>query len=152
MEMNKILASRWKNCCRNTSWNGPTFSLPPSFVSGIFIETCDWFSYNLAPSDQGESALTALRTSLANLQLDYLDLYLIHWPGVSGIPTNHPENRVRRQASWKALARGKESGLVRDIGVSNYTVRHLEELLSNCGGIKPAVNQVRFKCSMVSLK
>lgn len=97
---------------------------------------------SLAPSDQGDSAAAALQTSLSNLQLDYLDLYLIHWPGVSGIPTNHSDNRVRRQASWSALVRCKEKRLVRDIGVSNYTVRHLVELLDDCQGVIPAVNQV----------
>lgn len=61
-----------------------------------------------------------------------------------GISSRSSDNAKLRAASWASLVKAKEEGLVRDIGVSNYTVRHLKELLDNCCGVKPVVNQVRF--------
>ena len=87
----------------------------------------------LENDDQGyESALRACETSLRNLGTDYLDLYLIHWP-VPG----------RRADSWRAMERLVELGLCRAVGVSNYTIRHLEELLAE-SELVPAVDQVEF--------
>ncbi|XP_018321268.1 uncharacterized protein LOC108734282 [Agrilus planipennis] len=98
----------------------------------------------LSPSDQGPNALAALKTSIENLQCDYLDLYLIHWPGVSGIQAESSDNFKLRNQSWASLVKGVHQGLVKDIGVSNYTVKHLKELFENSYGIKPAVNQVEW--------
>ncbi|HYT18409.1 MAG TPA: aldo/keto reductase [Thermoplasmata archaeon] len=93
----------------------------------IFITTKLW------NTDHGyEAALRAFEQSRRELGVDSIDLYLIHWP-VPGL----------RQESWKALLRLKEKGLARSIGVSNYTIRHLEELLSS-SPIPPSVNQVEF--------
>ncbi len=93
----------------------------------IFITTKLW------NTDQGqEAALRAFEQSRRELGLDSIDLYLIHWP-VPGL----------RQESWKTLLNLKEKGLARSIGVSNYTIRHLEELLSS-SPIPPSVNQVEF--------
>lgn len=47
-----------------------------------------------------------------------------------------------RDESWKQMTKGVKNGLARNIGVSNYLVRHLKELLANDHGVKPAVNQV----------
>ncbi len=77
-------------------------------------------------------ARAAFGESLEALGLDYVDLFLIHWP-VDGL----------RDDSWRVLQGLKEEGLCRSIGVSNYTVRHLEDLLSWCE-VVPAVNQVEF--------
>ena len=93
----------------------------------VFVTTKLW------NSDHGtESALRAGRESLKRLGLDAIDLYLIHWP----VP------RLRGE-SWDALIRLKEDGVARSIGVSNYTVRHLEEMRKT-SGVVPAVNQVEF--------
>src|SRR5713226_6493703 len=93
----------------------------------IFVTTKLW------NNDHGyESALRAFEKSRRELGLDYVDLYLIHWP-VPGL----------RQESWKALLKIRDEGLVRAIGVSNYTIRHLEELL-RATPAPPAVNQVEF--------
>ncbi len=93
----------------------------------IFITTKLW------NSDHGyKKTLRAFEASLNRLQLEYLDLYLIHWP----------QEEVRED-TWKAFEKLYNDKLVRAIGVSNYTIRHLEELLSNCN-IIPAVNQVEF--------
>jgi len=93
----------------------------------IFVTTKLW------NDDHGyEPALRAFERSRQELGLDYVDLYLIHWP----VPR-------LRQESWKALLRLREQGLVRSIGVSNYTIRHLQELLP-ATPIPPSVNQVEF--------
>nr|WP_263324537.1 aldo/keto reductase [Neobacillus sp. Marseille-Q6967] len=84
-------------------------------------------------SDQGyETTLQAFETSLNKLGLDYLDLYLIHWPGVD-----------KYKDTWKALEKLYKDGRVRAIGVSNFLIHHLEDLMSDCE-IKPMVNQVEF--------
>ena len=93
----------------------------------IFITTKLW------NSDQGyDNALRAFERSLNNFGLDYIDLYLIHWP-LTG----------KRKDSWKALEKIHDDKTARSIGVSNYTIRHLEELKSYAN-IMPVVNQVEF--------
>ena len=93
----------------------------------IFITTKLW------NSDHGyDRAIMACEESLRRLGMPYVDLYLIHWP-VEGL----------RSESWKALIRLQEEGKCRSIGVSNYTVHHLEELLAE-SPVVPAVNQVEF--------
>jgi diketogulonate reductase-like aldo/keto reductase len=93
----------------------------------IFITTKLW------NGDQGyESGLKAFEKSLKTLDLEYLDLYLIHWPATD-----------KRAESWKALQEIHSKGLAKAIGVSNYTVRHLKELLEN-SDVTPAVNQIEF--------
>lgn len=84
-----------------------------------------------------------VRTSLQNFQTDYIDLFLIHWPAVSGLPHNSTENPKYRHAAWKALTKFKSQGLIRSIGVSNFLVRHLEDLKSASSEI-PSVNQVEW--------
>ena len=93
----------------------------------IFVTTKLW------NSDQGfESALRAFEGSRRELGLEYVDLYLVHWP----VPQ-------LRNESWKALLKIREQGLARSIGVSNYTIPHLEELL-RASPVPPSVNQVEF--------
>src|SRR3954469_6705916 len=95
----------------------------------LFVTTKLW------NGDQGyESALTAFETSMDKLGLDYLDLYLIHWP----VPS-----KGLYLETWKALEKLYKDGRVRAIGVSNFNVNHLEDLLANCE-IKPMVNQVEY--------
>ncbi|KAN0000272.1 hypothetical protein ACTFIZ_000719 [Dictyostelium cf. discoideum] len=90
-----------------------------------------------------ENALKAFQESLEKLQLDYLDCYLIHFPGTfSEIPKGESMSSLRSQ-TWKALEKLYDDGKVRSIGVSNYSESHLHELLSNCR-IKPVMNQVEF--------
>ena len=84
-------------------------------------------------SDHGyDPAIAAFEKSRKRLGLSYIDLYLIHWP-VEGL----------RNESWKAFETLQKSGKCRAIGVSNYMIWHLEELLNNSSTI-PAVNQVEF--------
>ncbi|PFP30895.1 aldo/keto reductase [Bacillus sp. AFS073361] len=79
-----------------------------------------------------ESTLAAYQTSLDKLGLEYLDLYLIHWP-VAG----------KYKEAWRALETLYKEGRVRAIGVSNFQVHHLEDLLKDAE-IKPMVNQVEY--------
>ncbi|KAG1671632.1 hypothetical protein FOA52_006863 [Chlamydomonas sp. UWO 241] len=81
----------------------------------------------------------AVKESLEKLQLDYLDLYLIHWPG-SGWP--HPPDVTTPYATiWASMEAMVPAGLARSIGVSNLSVVKMGEVLEACT-IKPAVNQV----------
>ncbi|MEG7355853.1 glyoxal/methylglyoxal reductase [Bacillus vallismortis] len=83
--------------------------------------------------DQGyETTLAAFEKSLERLQLDYLDLYLIHWPG-----------KDKYKDTWRALEKLYKDGKIRAIGVSNFQVHHLEELLKDAE-IKPMINQVEY--------
>ncbi|WP_139490904.1 aldo/keto reductase [Brevibacillus dissolubilis] len=84
-------------------------------------------------ADQGyESTLAAYEASLEKLGLDYLDLYLIHWP-VKG----------KYKETWKALETLYKEGRVKAIGVSNFHIHHLEDVLKDAE-IKPMVNQVEY--------
>ncbi|XP_076239358.1 uncharacterized protein LOC143182306 [Calliopsis andreniformis] len=106
--------------------------------SDIFITT------KLAPSEHGDpiGIETSVQRSLKALNTTYIDLYLIHWPGATRIPENSTNNPSLRAKTWNKLVDLKNKGLLRSIGVSNYTINHLEELLQNCEGVPPAVNQV----------
>jgi len=98
--------------------------------SEVFVTTKLWHT------DHGyDSALAAARASLARLDLGWIDLYLIHSPR-----SNSPEERL---ASWRALEQLQHDGLCRAIGVSNYSVRHLEEIRA-VSSVAPAVNQVEM--------
>lgn len=90
-----------------------------------------------------EYVATTVKNSLRQLQTDYIDLYLIHWPGVSGIPVTHPDNVRYRLDTWQQFIGLQKGGLIRSIGVSNFTVRHLNELI-NQSGVVPSVNQVEW--------
>lgn len=91
-----------------------------------------------------DSVYNRIENSIRNLGSEYLDLLLIHSPGLSSRNSKStPKNdSVLRDETWKVFVTAVKQGLVRNIGVSNYNVRHLTELLRNDHGIKPAVNQV----------
>ena len=87
-------------------------------------------------SDHGyESSQRAARASLERLGIGPLDLYLIHWP--------RAESPDERRASWRGFEKLVRDGVCRAIGVSNYTVRHLEEMREHSDTV-PAVDQVEF--------
>lgn len=84
-------------------------------------------------TDQGyESTLRAFEHSLKRLRLEYLDLYLIHWP-VAGMYKD----------TWRALEKLYNDGLIKSIGVSNFMKHHLEDLMATAT-IVPMVNQMEF--------
>jgi diketogulonate reductase-like aldo/keto reductase len=93
----------------------------------IFVTTKLW------NTDQGhDGALRAFDESNKRLGLEYVDLYLIHWP-VPG----------KRLDSWRAMEKLHREGRAKAIGVSNFMVQHLEELLASAE-IVPAVNQIEL--------
>ncbi|CUU49465.1 diketogulonate reductase-like aldo/keto reductase [Clostridium beijerinckii] len=88
-------------------------------------------------SEQGyEKTLNAFKNSIKKLKTDYLDLYLIHWP------------QSLNKETWKALEKLYKDGYVRAIGVSNFTINHLKNLIEN-GEIMPSVNQIEFHPRLV---
>ena len=84
---------------------------------------------------QFDDAVNECKKSLKNLGIDYLDLYLIHYPC--------PEHGMYKEA-WKALEHLNKEGYVKNIGVSNFYIHHLEDLLPTCE-IMPAIDQ--FECN-----
>jgi diketogulonate reductase-like aldo/keto reductase len=98
--------------------------------SALFVTTKLWVG------DYGyEKALRAFDTSLAKLRLDYLDLWLLHWPV--------PSDFANTIGAWQAAERLLTEGRVRAIGVCNFTTAHLEDLTAKTE-VVPAVNQVEL--------
>lgn len=95
----------------------------------LFITTKQWYD-----QQSDERSPGAIRRSLDKLGLDYVDLYLIHWPA--------PRNGLYVDA-WYGLERFREEGLTRSIGVANFLVPHLRILLAS-GKAVPAVNQIEL--------
>jgi 2,5-diketo-D-gluconate reductase A len=93
----------------------------------FFITTKLW------NDDQGD-ALGALKRSLSQLELDHVDLYLIHWP----VP-----KQDRYVEAWQALIEAQKDGLTREIGVSNFQPSHLKRIVDETG-VTPAVNQIEL--------
>ncbi|MBD3255505.1 MAG: aldo/keto reductase [Candidatus Lokiarchaeota archaeon] len=92
----------------------------------LFITTKVW------ENNHGyDKTLKAFEKSMNKLKVDYIDLYLIHWP------------RKLRHETWKALEELLEENKVRAIGVSNFTINHLKELIEQSSTV-PSVNQVEF--------
>lgn len=81
-----------------------------------------------------DSALRSLDESLARLKLDYLDLFLIHWPAPA---------HDRYVETWKAFVEAQHQGKIRSIGVSNFLPEHIERIV-DATGVTPAVNQLEL--------
>lgn len=87
-----------------------------------------------------EKAKKSFQESLERLGLDYLDLYLIHWP----IPKNEQENYIENnRETWKAFEELYHEGKIKAIGVSNFKPHHLEEIMEGAT-VMPMVNQIEF--------
>ena len=104
--------------------------------SKLFITSKCW------NSERGyEKAMTAFEQTLADLQTDYLDLYLIHWPANE---TQFPDTWAELNAgTWRAFEEIYKSGKAKAIGVSNFNINHLEALFETAE-IKPMVNQIEI--------
>ncbi|XP_033992411.1 uncharacterized oxidoreductase YtbE-like [Trematomus bernacchii] len=97
----------------------------------------------LGSKDQGERAMEGALHSLSDLDMGYIDLYLIHWPGTLDLEITDPRNSGNRAESWAALEELHAQGKLKAIGVSNYTPAHMRELIQSCK-IPPALLQVEF--------
>jgi 2,5-diketo-D-gluconate reductase A len=93
----------------------------------LFITTKLW-------NDRHTTAHRAFDESLKRLQLDYIDLYLIHWP--------KPRQNAYVEA-WQTLVKLKEQGRAKSVGVSNFTVSHLKRIIDATGEV-PSVNQIEL--------
>lgn len=95
----------------------------------IFVTTKIW------NDDQGyDKTLAAIDESLARLNIDYIDMLMIHWP--------KPQLDLYLE-TWAAFQKAMESGKIRGIGVSNFQPNHLDRLLE-AGGTVPAINQIEL--------
>ncbi|WP_128895542.1 aldo/keto reductase [Longirhabdus pacifica] len=93
----------------------------------LFITTKVW------NSNQGyEETLKAFEESRKKLQLEWIDLYLVHWPV-----------KEKYKETWKALVKLYEEGYVKAIGVSNFQTHHLDDVIQDTG-VVPSVNQVEY--------
>lgn len=95
------------------------------------IDRDDVFVTTKCPPDKASEARGVLEQSLSMLQLDAVDLWLVHWP---------PSDPV---AMWEAFLQAQADGLVRDVGVSNFSLAQLDEV-TLATGVAPAVNQVKW--------
>lgn len=92
-------------------------------------------------TDRGyEKTLEAFEATMEKLQLDYLDLYLIHWPAIEKQFENW---REINNETWRALEKLYTDGRIKAIGVSNFLPHHLEALMADAK-IKPMVNQIEY--------
>ncbi|MDR2121727.1 MAG: aldo/keto reductase [Flavobacteriaceae bacterium] len=98
----------------------------------IFVTTKVWFS-----QQKYKDTLKSFETSMQKLNLDYLDLFLIHWP--------HPEYYLE---AWEAMEELYHAGRVRAIGVCNCMQHHLQSII-DLGGVPPMVNQVEFHPNLI---
>lgn len=95
----------------------------------IFVTTKLWND-----AQGGDSALKAFDQSLKRLKLDYVDLYLIHWPA---------PRKDRYVESWKTLVKLQKDGRAKSIGVSNFTPEHLDRIIAETG-VTPVLNQIEL--------
>ena len=127
---------------------GEAFSM--AFREGLVKRQELWITSKLWNDNHAkEHVLPALRQTLADLQLDYLDLYLIHWPVAfrHGVVMPKEENNFLKpeeaplDKTWKGMEAALAEGLARHIGVSNFSSARLEKLLE-VAEHAPEVNQV----------
>ncbi len=123
-----------------------------AFKKGIVRREDVWITSKLWCSDmQPDDVMPALQNTLEQLQLRYLDLYLIHWPVPIQKGLSYPKHaedfiqpdQLPYTQTWQALEKAHASGAVQHLGVSNFNVDKLQHLLS-LARVKPEVNQVEM--------
>ncbi len=97
------------------------------------VPRADVFVTTKLPPDDADRADEVITASLRQLELEYVDLWLIHWP---------PDKQARPD-TWQRLLDARERGLAREVGVSNYSLEQIDEL-GQATGERPAVNQIEW--------
>jgi len=127
-------------------------ALQKAFSSGIVKREELWITSKLWCNSHGEAnVMPALKSTLNNLQLDYLDLYLVHWPVALKPDVIFPEKGEDLLSleerpiikTWKGMEAMVSKGLTRHIGVCNFSIKKLKSL-SAIAAIKPEMNQVEM--------
>ncbi|WP_282037178.1 aldo/keto reductase [Saccharicrinis aurantiacus] len=127
-------------------------AISESISEGVVTREELWVTSKLWNNMHGKSnVVTAIKQTLSDLQLDYLDLYLIHWPVPfkKEVPAaSKPEDFVSLEDqpiadTWLGMEEAFALGLSKSIGVSNFSIKKLKDLIGNCK-IKPCLNQVEL--------
>ena len=127
-------------------------ALSESFKEGVATRDQMWITSKLwNDSHASEEVLPALKKSLSDLQLDYLDLYLVHWPVALKKGVFIPESArdlialdtLPISQTWKAMEALVDKGLCQHIGVSNFSITKLKVLLDGAR-LKPEMNQIEL--------
>ncbi|QLE00467.1 aldo/keto reductase [Galbibacter sp. BG1] len=127
-------------------------ALNKAFADGLVKREDLWITSKLwNNAHEKDKVIPALQKTLNDLQLDYLDLYLIHWPVAFKEGVGFPEKaedflsleEVPIIETWKKMEEAHEKGMVKSIGVSNFSIEKLKDLLVDAN-LQPEVNQVEL--------
>ncbi|CAN1159122.1 NADPH-dependent aldo-keto reductase, chloroplastic [Linum perenne] len=124
-------------------------ALADAFAEGNVVEREDVFVTSKLWGSDHHDPVSALRRTLKNLRMEYLDLFLIHWPvklkhwASSPMPQENEFDGLYLESTWAGMERCVDSGLCRSIGVSNFSSTKIESLL-DFASIPPSVNQVEM--------
>ena len=110
-------------------------------VTEGFVQREELFVVTKLWMDKFSDPEAALRESLAKLQISYVDCYMVHWP--AGFFQSDPANRIPVHVLWPKLEALVDVGLVKSLGISNFNLQMMADLLCYCR-IKPVVNEVEL--------
>eukprot|EP00470_Lotharella_oceanica_P005141 CAMPEP_0170174822 /NCGR_PEP_ID=MMETSP0040_2-20121228/8017_1 /TAXON_ID=641309 /ORGANISM="Lotharella oceanica, Strain CCMP622" /LENGTH=343 /DNA_ID=CAMNT_0010416615 /DNA_START=80 /DNA_END=1108 /DNA_ORIENTATION=+ len=103
----------------------------------LFITSKLWNLYH-----KKEDVMPALKKTLKDLGLNYIDLYLVHWPmGFTLVDGNYKLNKIHYTDTWIAMEECVSAGLVRSIGLSNFNIKQINDVLK-IAKVKPSINQI----------